>query len=116
MAYAWIIDKDHLAEEERKATGHAEDDAKNRTGPRDAPLWMLDILTGFARPSPLPARVFVFTMYDDDKVPYYAGRMITDDGGTVPEEACYGPLGDFGSPNAGCTEIKYRGHRDMDCG
>lgn len=57
-----------------------------------------------------------FTMRDDDKILYYTGRMITDERDNVSDEACYGPLGDFGAPNAGCIEITYPGHKDMDCG
>jgi hypothetical protein len=39
---------------------------------------------------------------------------LPDEGDT--EAACYGPLGDFGRPNAGCVEIRYPGHPEMDCG
>jgi hypothetical protein len=40
-----------------------------------------------------------FKMYDDDGEHYYSGY--------AKEEEFY-PLDDYGMPNAGCTEIKYR--------
>lgn len=69
----------------------------------------------------------MFRMLDDDGVWYYRGRIVFDDdsgpitasaGGEyfVPgtwlavnlTEDGFGPLWDFGAPNAGCTEIQYR--------
>jgi hypothetical protein len=48
-----------------------------------------------------------FAMYDDDGELYYRGRIWTAaEPGT---EADFGPLDDFGTPNAGCTEIRYGG-------
>ncbi len=43
--------------------------------------------------------VRLFRMYDDDGCLYYEG--ITDDFET------FEPLDDYGTPNAGCTEIRY---------
>ena len=43
-----------------------------------------------------------FKMYDDDGELYYSGYSKPD--------ADFDPLDDFGMPNAGCTEIKYRNH------
>ena len=47
-------------------------------------------------------------MYDGDGELYYEGRFMdtTLDGHDLPETA-FGPLDDFGTPNAGCTHIKY---------
>lgn len=44
-----------------------------------------------------------FKMYDDDGELYYSGysKPLNDVDG-------FEPLDDFGMPNAGCTEIKYR--------
>ena len=44
-----------------------------------------------------------FKMYDDDGILYYSGygKPLTDVEG-------FEPLDDYGMPNAGCTEIKYR--------
>lgn len=54
-----------------------------------------------------------FTMYDDDREAYYQGTMYCAE---PDEDACFGPLGDYGMPGSGCTEIRYHGHREMDCG
>jgi len=56
---------------------------------------------------------YAFTMYDDDGEAYYKGRAMWD--ADDEDEGCYGPLGDFGAPNAGCTSIKYHGHPEFDC-
>ena len=42
-------------------------------------------------------------MYDDDGELYYTGFMVLFDGGDE-----FGPLEDFGGPNAGCTEIRIK--------
>jgi len=39
-----------------------------------------------------------FKMYDDDGVLYYYGRCAEQE---------FSPLDDYGTPNAGCTEIRY---------
>lgn len=113
MSYAWIIDRDHLNEDSPLATGSD----VGMMGPHDAPEWMTDVLarktTGHVGGNP-GAHISTFRMYDDDGELYYTGRMITDEGDT--EEACYGPLADYGMPGAGCTSIKYHGHPEMDCG
>lgn len=111
--YAWIIDTDHLARAERRLTGRCEDDAKGRTGPRDAPDDMLAVLNGTAD-NRSGWDMFTFKMHDDDGILYYTGRLIADD--SASEAACYAPLGDFGDPNAGCVSVTYPGHKDMDCG
>jgi hypothetical protein len=68
-----------------------------------------------------------FMMYDDDGEHYYNGKLVLADAslevvtpkdypdfrrpvasGPLPEEA-FGPLWDFGTPNAGATEIRYQG-------
>jgi hypothetical protein len=40
-------------------------------------------------------------MYDDDGELYYEGYSLAG--------SDFGPLWDFGMPNAGCTGIKYKG-------
>lgn len=110
MSYAWIIDRDHLE-------GSEEDYAKGVTGPRDAPdvlIELLDIHATNQLAERHGAEIFRFRMYDDDNILYFTGRMVTDEGAT--EEACYGPLGDYGAPAAGAVLIKYQGHPEMDCG
>ena len=44
---------------------------------------------------------FKFRMLDDDGEPYYHGLS--------SEADTFDPLDDFGMPNAGCTDIQYRG-------
>ncbi len=107
--YAWIIDTDHLAEGPKDPY-----DDTGVMGPSQAPDDLLAMLTDNEAPEVEGALTYDFHMYDDDGELYYTGRMITTEGQT--ERACYGPLGDFGKPNAGCTEIRYPGHADMDCG
>ena len=106
--YAWILDTDHLA-------GKGETSREvGLTGPSDAPDAFIDVLEGRTKSVP-GAEVFTFKMYDGDRELYYTGRMISDDSDDW-EESCYGPLGDYGMPGAGCVEIRYPGHSDMDCG
>ena len=45
-----------------------------------------------------------FRMYDDDGILYYEGISTND--------SSFGPLDDYGMPNAGCTEIRYWEKRD----
>jgi hypothetical protein len=46
---------------------------------------------------------FKFRMFDDDGVLYYEGYSNDNNG-----EKAFDPLDDFGLPNAGCTDIKYK--------
>jgi hypothetical protein len=107
MSYAWIIDKDHLAE------GPDDHSAAGVMGPREAPDELCAVLNG-NKPLPADAVIYRFSMYDDDGIRYVTGRMITDEGQT--EDACYAPLGDYGAGGMGCVLVKYRGHPEMDCG
>ena len=75
----WIIDKDHI--DNGKAVG--------TMGPRG--------YTGDG--TELHCQ---FRMYDDDGILYYEGRNNTSD-----DDNAFGPLDDFGAPNAGCTSIRY---------
>lgn len=113
MSYAWIIDVDHigLATEPEGTNSNA----KGLCGPGDAPDWMIEVLkrgTIGSGGTPPGWHVYGFNIYDDDGELYYSGRMITDDN-PPDEEACGGPLDDFGAPNAGATEIRYVGHPEM---
>lgn len=118
MAYAWIIDRDHLAEAELRNGGKAEDNAKGTIGPRDAPDWACDVLqragghnAALAALRANGATVRRFKMYDDDGELYYTGRLISDD---VYDDAGR-PLDDYGTPNAGAVSIRYAGHPELDC-
>jgi hypothetical protein len=113
--YAWIIDTVNVAE-----LGDDMADEVGTMGPRDMDVKLLD------------QKGHTFRMLDDDGIWYYRGRIVVAGGGepwlynsrsrgyevepgerhiaVVPwdEEAAFGPLSDFGAPNAGCTEIQYR--------
>jgi|DEB0MinimDraft_6_1074348.scaffolds.fasta_scaffold01497_9 hypothetical protein len=47
-----------------------------------------------------------FRMYDDDGKLYYAGLFVGD----PASEEGFGPLDDFGEPNAGAVRIDYYDH------
>ena len=87
MSYAWIITEDKI--DQGTAIGVI--------GPSDAPKDMCEQLkSGEGR---------TFRMLDDDDKVYYKGRIIADDPGS---EEDFGPLDDYGTPNAGCMSIEYR--------
>ncbi len=99
--YAWLIHKDYLARP-------GERDDKGQMGPRNAPQALIErLLAGEGRK---------FKMYDDDGELYYDGKIVgVDDsdeiflaGSVGGDVADFGPLWDFGTPNAGCTEIRYK--------
>jgi hypothetical protein len=88
-AYAWIIDQDVIEK------GHS----NGLTGPRDLP----DDLLAKLEADPKVGKKF--KMYDDDGEHYYTGRILyTDEGDSEVE---FAPLDDYGTPGAGCTEIRY---------
>jgi hypothetical protein len=113
--YAWIIDKDHtdhLTDHEPRfnqamkrfdhtvPTGFTTVDVK---GPRDAhPKALEDLKAG---------KGTAFQLWDDDGIRYYSGRFFEtlDDLGYEDVNknrwSDDGPLGDYGMPNAGCTEM-----------
>lgn len=79
----WIIDKDHLAMGAEPGT------CMNAVGVAGPSGYKGD-------GSELKEE---FQMYDDDNVLYYEGRC---------KEVGFGPLDDFGTPNSGCTEIRFK--------
>lgn len=81
-AYSWVITKDLIS--------NGED--VGRMGPHNCELDAKDVKENGKK----------FTMYDDDGGHYYTGFIIGKYDG-------FEPLDDFGTPNAGCTEIKYSG-------
>jgi hypothetical protein len=93
--YAWRITRDILAE----GDGDGFESEVGVTGPRNAPPELLTELDkGHGR---------AFRIYDDDGEHYYTGRIVfSDDEAGLGDEA-FGPLWDFGAPNAGATEIRY---------
>ena len=103
---AWIIDKDHLWEQ----GDDPQKDEAGTAGPSDAPQELMDRLA-------LDTKAGVqFRIFDDDGILNYSGRILAldEDGreqtflnGRCGEEF-FRPLWDFGTPNAGATEIRYR--------
>jgi hypothetical protein len=88
----WIIDRDHLAEDDapdRRAKPGTNDNAVGVLGPRSY------------RGDGAELRK-KFRMLDDDRVVYYSGRCDTDD-----DDNALGPLDDFGTPNARAVTIQY---------
>lgn len=49
-----------------------------------------------------------FKMFDDDGMLYYSGYVKPD-----PDQEGFEPLDDYGTPNAGCTEIQYRNPKTL---
>jgi hypothetical protein len=118
--YAWIIDRDHMPDTDAPEGSYL--NAKGLTGPSTATDALLARLKA--------GEGVKFRMYDDDGEIYYTGRLVLADGdenvttttsehyrhpivngGTVfaaDESASFGPLRDFGTGNAGATEIRYR--------
>lgn len=101
--YAWMIDTDKIADPEEEAPCNS--NAVGMMGPRDAPQELLDMLKkGIGRR---------FKMYDDDGELYYEGIiLVVEDINDIPtdslSETYFGPLQDFGTPNAGAVHIKYK--------
>lgn len=81
--YAWIIDVDHVEMNEIPVMG-----PNNMSPEITARLIALKKDEGQK-----------FKMYDGDGELYYSGRIIGEYDG-------FEPLDDYGTPNAGCTEIK----------
>ncbi len=91
--YAWIITKDLLAD-----TSEPEGTNLNAVG-----VMGPGSITPEQEAQLLARKGRAFRMYDDDGEHYYSGRFIGDD----DSEDAFGPLEDFGTPNAGCTRIDY---------
>lgn len=106
MSYAWIIDRDLIADEDVAEGTNC--NAKGLTGPRAADPALIEALEA--------GKGLQFKMYDDDGELYYVGRGIASKSDQESEDFCYGPLGDFGTPNAGAVLIKWTNHPEWDCG
>lgn len=106
--YAWIIDRDHLAE---KYDDRGDDVyGVGTVGPRGADPKIVAKLESNKKFG------MTFKLYDDDRVLYYTGRIWIREGKLYEEEYSCAPLFDFGEPNAGCTDIRYPGRPHLDCG
>ena len=86
---AWVITKDHIADPGAKPGTNR--NAVGMTGPRSNALTAEQIAS---HPAAKP-----FRMFDDDGNLCYEGFLIGDE---------FGPLDDFGEPNAGCTSIQVK--------
>src|SRR5258708_20649517 len=93
--YAWIITKDLISDEGESEVGKWGPGGK--FGHKATP----------AQVEEAKANGREFRMYDNDDVLYYEGRIWTI-GADVGSELDFAPLEDFGTPNAGCTEIRYK--------
>jgi hypothetical protein len=82
--YGWIITVDHI-----------ENSEKPIIGPSDISPEMTARLIVAAHKN----HGQKFKMYDDDGELYYSGTILGDYDG-------FEPLDDYGTPNAGCTDIK----------
>lgn len=115
-SYAWKITHDSIADDEFEAPSN--NNAKGMTGPRNVDpslVARLDAAIGMGRKqyyaqcsyanvaTPL---VEWFKIYDDDNEIYYTG-VRTGEAEEFGSEDGFEPLDDFGTPNAGATEIRY---------
>ncbi len=103
--YGWIITKDHIADPDAEPGTNA--NAVGVMGPRNLNLGD-DHTKDRATLQNHPNRQH-FKMYDDDGELYYEGFFVAlgpEDEMHGEEE--FGPLEDFGTPNAGAVRIDYR--------
>lgn len=105
--YGWLITHDSIAEPDEPAGTYQ--NAKGLTGPFNIGADHTATLETVAKAGFTNYHgesVHKFKIYDDDGNLYYTGLYIGSDGAELGEEA-FGPLDDFGGPNAGATEIRY---------
>jgi hypothetical protein len=103
--YTWLITHDSIADPEYPIGSYC--NARGVAGPHDADPELLRTLyraanVGKDKWQGTPCQWF--KMYDDDENLYYSGIFMQADGGF---DNGFEPLDDFGTPNAGCTEIRY---------
>ena len=89
--HAWIIKRDYFPDGEPGTYTNA----VGLTGPRGATE---ESLTALAH-----GLGHKFRLLDDDGEVLYSGTFVGD----CESEEGFAPLDDFGTPNAGCTEIQY---------
>ena len=77
----WIVVRDHLENQDVEVMGPSDISEENKK----------ELKSGKGKK---------FQMFDDDGELYYSGRIVGDYDG-------FEPLDDYGTPNAGCTDIKY---------
>lgn len=94
--YAWIITADQI--DEGAAVG--------TMGPATITPWQEEALTA--------GKGHTFYLLDDDGERYYKGRAVWNPRFEGHEDQVFGPLDDFGAPNAGCTLIRWHGRPEWD--
>lgn len=90
--YGWIVDRDHID------TG-----AAGTHGPRDITDEAIEQLNH--------GQGLKWRVRDDDGELYYSGRLVLAGGRGLADgydSELFGPLDDFGAPNAGATAIEYQ--------
>ena len=92
-AYGWIIDTDR--DPDLRYNPGTNMNAKGLMGPSGISQEHVDLLR--------LGDGIKFHLFDDDGNLMYEGRFLGDS----ESEDGFGPLDDFGTPNAGCTYIKY---------
>jgi hypothetical protein len=85
MTYAWVITRDYL-----------DGVPVHVCGPRTATDREIKLAGTQGK---------AFKIYDDDGILYYSGKCWTSE---ADSDDMFGPLDDYGTPNAGATEIRYR--------
>jgi hypothetical protein len=109
---AWIITKDKIADDKDKLEnpdGGCNAYAIGLMGPGEPPISKDDmkrLKSGEGRQ---------FRLLDDDDNVYYYGRILEQssiteeyESGIFGRDSELAPLDNFGSPNAGCTQIEYK--------
>lgn len=91
--FGWVIEKDHISED---------GDPYDVTGARLGDM-------------PEGVKGVRFALYDDDDVRYYSGRFYTDHAEGVTEEETYEVLS-WAARLAGCTSMRFPGHKEWDLG
>lgn len=97
---AWVINTDYIADDSAPHPSNA--NAMDMLGPGDSEFWDSNPETPdgvINHPDAVD-----FRLSDDDGELYYEGVMVMGDG---DEADCFGPLDDFGKPNAGCASLEY---------
>lgn len=99
-AYGWVITHDHIEDGEYNQVGTA--------GPGTADEEMIEAVKTEGE------HRIRFKMYDDDGELYYEGFFTMDDENAY-HDAPYGPVEDFGMPNAGVVRIDYPDKPEWNC-